>query len=124
MWDQLVAALEVECHECGASTAIKVDERLVYTIPEVARLLRVGDAVAYELVDAGDIPAVKVWSGGQQVVPHRARGIPAPVAPGAASLTQGLSSSALDVGVQRMVTGTLYANAPYRCCRGLAILAV
>lgn len=43
---------------------------LVYTVPEVARVLRVRDAVAYGLVDTGEIPSVHVWSGGQRVVPR------------------------------------------------------
>lgn len=42
---------------------------LVLTIPEVARALKVRDAVAYGLVDTGELPAVHIWSGGQAVVP-------------------------------------------------------
>lgn len=45
-------------------------EPLTYTVPEVARALRIRQAKAYELVKDGTIPSIKHW--GRTLVPRAA----------------------------------------------------
>lgn len=45
------------------------EERTVLTVPEVARLLRIGRNLAYELVARGDIPSRRL---GRRIVVPRA----------------------------------------------------
>jgi len=61
--------ISLRSHQGAPATSVADDDRAVYTVQEVARLLSLSRGSAYALIREGTIPALRM--GGRWIIPKR-----------------------------------------------------